>query len=708
MDSPVSMSQHLTLKQKASIIVAQLFVMTPHILHLPLALSAVCAVVVGYLLYQYKYRRREVRHPRLYQLMAVAIGLTSILLTYRTIFGVDAGSAFLTVCLLGKLLELNSRRDAYIALTLSLFVVSGLFLFEQSILYTILALAGILAVLWAMVAQNINPDYIPGYEPPLADTTAAGKTGHGLFMLLGRLMLQAVPLLIILFVFFPRIPPLWSVPVPSSQNTTGMGEDMSPGDFASLSQSSELAFRVVDKNQQLEKNLPPKSQLYWRAANFSQFDGKTWSVLKDYRATSTVWFYTQFFPSWFQQNFQGKLTTGFEYKVLMQPTNRNWLFALDTPYSTTAKVGITREYNLRSTQEVFQPFNYDVLQLKNIRRDVYLPDWLRAANLQLPPGSNPKATAMAQQVLSQVGGDQQQYVNFWLKWIRQENFSYTLQPPVLSGDRIDQFLFQTRRGFCEHYASAYTFLMRAAGIPARVVAGYQGGEFSPDRQSWEVRQMDAHAWVEVWFPNRGWVRVDPTAAIAPERIEQGMNSLMQQQNQGLFGDGAFNQLKYSQMKWIGQMRVWSDYASYIWQRDVVGFDQSSQQSFLQRLFGVNSVYGQVMWMMGLVAVSLSMMLGWLWWKRRRVWHPLDAPLQKLSQRLEKQALNRLEQEGMTDWLNRLAVYPDYTAHARQLISLYQQARYAEVSPEQEKKLLSEISAVVRRWPKVVVTQHRAG
>lgn len=707
MDSPVSMSQHLTLKQKASIIVAQLFVMTPHILHLPLALSAVCAVVVGYLLYQYKYRRREVRHPRLYQLVAVAIGLTSILLSYRTIFGVDAGSAFLTVCLLGKLLELNSRRDAYIALTLSLFVVSGLFLFEQSILYTILALAGILAVLWAMVAQNINPDYIPGHELPLADTTAAGKTSRGL-MLLGRLMLQAVPLLIILFVFFPRIPPLWSVPVPNSKTTTGMGEDMSPGDFASLSQSTELAFRVVDKNQQLEKNLPPKSQLYWRAANFSQFDGKTWSVLKDYRATSTVWFYTQFFPSWFQQNFQGQLSTGFQYKVLMQPTYRNWLFALDTPYSTTAKVGITREYNLRSTQEVFQPFNYDVIQLKNIRRDVYLPDWLRAANLQLPPGSNPKATAMAQQVLSQVGGDQQQYVNFWLKWIRQENFSYTLQPPVLSGDRIDQFLFQTRRGFCEHYASAYTFLMRAAGIPARVVAGYQGGEFSPDRQSWEVRQMDAHAWVEVWFPNRGWVRVDPTAAIAPERIEQGMNSLMQQQNQGLFGDGAFNQLKYSQMKWIGQMRVWSDYASYIWQRDVVGFDQSSQQSFLQRLFGVNSVYGQVMWMMGLVAVSLSMMLGWLWWKRRRVWHPLDAPLQKLSQRLEKQALNRLEQEGMTDWLNRLAAYPDYTAHAQQLISLYQQARYAEVSPEQEKKLLSEISAVVRRWPKVVVTQHRAG
>lgn len=705
MDTPVSMSQRLTFRHKLGIIVAQFFVVTPHISHLPVVLSLLSGLLVLYLFYAYKYKKRDVKYPRWSQAVVVIVGVTTILLTYRTLLGVDAGVAFLLLCLLGKLLELKSRRDAYIALTLSLFVVSGLFLFEQGIVYTLAALAGILAVLWAMVAQNMNPDYVAGQEQQGDDNTKDAKAGRSLLVMLARLMLQAVPLLIILFIFFPRIPPLWSVPIPNDESVTGMGEDMSPGDFASLSQSAELAFRVLDQEQNLIEHLPPKSQLYWRAATFSHFDGKTWSALKDNRATAPVWFNSQAMPQWFMQNFQGQLQADFKYKVLMQPTYRNWLYALDTAYSTTANTGMTREYNLRTTQDIYQSQSFDFMQLKSIPRDVYLPDWLRQANLQLPQNSNPKSRNMAQQVLQNLGGSQQAYIEYWLKWIRQENFAYTLEPPLLSGDRVDQFLFQTRRGFCEHYASAYTFLMRAAGIPARVVAGYQGGEFSPDKQSWEVRQMDAHAWVEVWLPGQGWRRIDPTAAIAPERVELGMRDLMQRQDRQLFGSGAFNQLKYNQMKWLTQMRVWSDYASYIWQRDVVGFDQSAQEGFLQRLLGINSLYAQVVWLVGLMVAILASIVGWLWWKRRRVWHPLDVPLQKLSARLSRQQLNRLEQEGMIDWLNRLSVFPEYKEPAQQLIRLYQQARYSEISPDAERKLGADISRIVRHWPKVVV-QHR--
>lgn len=691
----------LTDMQKLSIVIAQFIVIIPHLSHLPILLSIVSGAVLFYLFVIYKNKKTLSKYIKSYQVIVVILGLFSILFSYKTLLGIDAGAAFLVLCLLGKLLELKKRRDAYIALTLSLFVVSSSFLFSQTIVYTALALLGIVAIFWAMIAQNLNEDLTTEpiqQTPVLPDSIAFRKNLLGL---LSRLLLQAVPLLIVLFVFFPRIPPLWSIPISSSQNKTGISDEMSPGDFASLSQSSELAFRVLDKKNNLTQHLPDKNQLYWRGMVLSHFNGITWSLLKDQRIDATVWRSLPYAPAWFSKNFTGKLTIGFEYKVLLQPTQQYWLFALDTPYSQTKNTGITREYNLRSAQEINQQFSYDAVQLTHLRKDAELPDWLRQANLELPAGGNPQTQQMAQQVFHNLGNDPERYINFWLKWIRQQNFVYTLQPPRLSGNRIDQFLFQSRRGFCEHYASAYTFLMRAAGIPARVVVGYQGGQYSPDRQSWEVRQMDAHAWVEVWLPKQGWLRVDPTAAIAPERIEQGMNSLMQKDQQ-LFGDDALSQLKYSQFKWLGKARVWSDYASYIWQRDVVGFDQTQQQSFLERLFGIKSLYSQVLWMTALIVSTILLVISVLWWKRRKVWHPLDAPLQQLSKKLARQHptqhFARLEHEGVIDWLNRLSENESFKRSAQQLIQLYQQARYSSTdSPE--KRLLSQMRAIVRKWPR---------
>ena len=698
-----AISQQMTAKHRTHIIWAQCAVVLPHLVHLPVVLSFLAVILLAYLLFKYQFKKQTSRISRFVQLVVVCLGLASILFSYHTIFGVNGGVAFLLLCLLGKLLELHQRRDAYIALTLSLFVVSSLFLFEQSILYTLFALAGIGAVLWAMITQNVNTDYLGPHVDiqPLKDE----KSRQSIIRLLFRLMGQAIPLLVVLFIFFPRIPPLWTVPVANNSSITGVSDQMSPGDFANLGQSSELAFRVIDKHNQLEKDLPPANHLYWRGMALSTFDGKTWTPLKHFKIDSTAWPASRNLPDWFRQGFAGNLDVGFEYQVLLQPTQQRWLFALDTPYSSTAQVGVTREFNLKSAQEIYQPFSYDAVELKNIRRDVDLPAWLMHANLQLPQG-NPRTRAMAQQVFYQLGSDQEKYIKFWLTWIRQQNFVYTLEPPLLSGNRIDQFLFETRRGFCEHYASAYTVLMRAVGIPARVVVGYQGGAFAPDRQSWEVRQMDAHAWVEVWLPAKGWQRVDPTAAIAPERVERGMNRMMRE-NQQLFGAGALSQLKYNQMKWLGQVRVWSDYASYVWQRDVVGFDQTSQEGFLKRLLGIDSVYKQIMWMVGLIGSVIALIVGWLCWKRRRIWHPLDAALQRLSAQLGKQQLNRLEQEGMIDWLNRLAVYPEYQQPARQLISIYQRARYSDISQQDEKKLASEISQIVRRWPKVIVKRDLA-
>lgn len=687
-------------KQFMAIILAQFVVLLPHAFHFPVLFSVLTLGTVTALLIMAK--RRNPFSPktnRFFQYGVVIAGLAIIIITYQTILGVDAGVAFLSLCLIGKLFELNQRRDAYIALTLSLFVVASLFLFEQSIFNAIMAMAGIVVVLYAMLQQNINPDVLQHHSSQLANHKPdVADPAHGLWKPLLRLLFQAIPLLIILFIFFPRIPPLWSVPTSQSQGKTGMTNEMSPGNIASLSQSTELSFRVLDPQNNLQNNLPPRSSLYWRGLVLTRFDGTSWTQLKDYRADSPVWSAMQYQPDWFRQNIPANARVGFNYQVLLEPTQQPWLFALDTPISNSRRVGLTREYNLKSAGEIYQRFSYNATQLNGIKPDLDLPVWMAQATLQLPEGSNPRTRQLAQQIFSQVGRDPQRYADYWLNWIRQQNFVYTLEPPTLSGQRIDQFLFDTRRGFCEHYSSAYTFLMRAAGIPARVVVGYQGGEFAPDRQSWEVRQLDAHAWVEIWLAGKGWVRVDPTAAIAPERVERGMNNFIQQ-NQRVFGEGALSQLRYNQFKALGQVRAWADYASYVWQRDVVGFDQSQQQGLLQRLLGIKSLYAQMLWLIGSFSLLLGVIIAIMWWRRRKVWHPIDAPLQQLSRKLGKQHLARRDTEGMINWLERLSAHPNYEQPAQQLIALYQQARYAPIKDlQQQQHLLRQMKKLVSSWP----------
>ncbi len=694
--------QPVSYKQFIIIVAAQFVVLLPHLSHLPPLYSALSFIALCGLLIMARQRNHvsfNPQPPRIFQYGVVLLGLAIILFTYKTIVGVDAGVAFLSLCLLGKLFELNQRRDAYIALTLSLFVVASLFLFAQSILNTVMALLAILAVFYALLQQNINQDVLSHHSAQLnTNDTDAMNPAKGLWKPLLRLFLQAVPLLVILFIFFPRIPPLWSVPISQSQGKTGMTDQMSPGNIAKLSQSTELAFRVIDPQNNIAKNLPPRTDLYWRGLVLSQFDGVTWNTLKDYRADNPVWAGGQYQPEWFKQQISSNAQAGFNYRVLLEPTQQPWLFALDTPSSNTKGVGLTREFILRNSREVTSRINYEAQQLKHITRDAELPDWLAKANLGLPTNSNPRTRQLAQQVFAKVNQDPKQYANYWLNWIRRENFVYTLEPPVLTGERIDQFLFESRRGFCEHYASSFTFLMRAVGIPARVVVGYQGGQYAPDRQSWEIRQLDAHAWVEIWLVHEGWVRVDPTAAIAPERIEQGMNNFVQQ-DQRVFGDGAFSQLRYNQFKWTAQARAWSDYASYIWQRDVVGFDQTQQQSFLQRLLGIKSMYVQVAWMVGLFVALVAVIVGSMWWKRRKTFHPLDRPLQQLSKKLSKHHLSRGESEGIIHWLQRLAEQPAYEQSAKQLILLYQQARYSSANDAQSQlATVQQMKKLVSSWP----------
>ena len=625
------------------VLITQVIVILPHAAHLPLWLIGFALITVIAQLPVVKAKfKRSVQRKRLYQSMQMLgflLGLLGLWLTYNSAFGLDMGVAFLVLCLVSKLWELYKRRDAYVVLNLSLFVLAALFLMDQGLLTTLEVIVGVLAILLAFIALNDDSNSI----------------GDGRVRTLGVLAIGALPLLVVLFLFFPRLPPLWSVQLSGQSAVTGVSDSMSPGDFANLGQSTELAFRVEFANAR-----PAQSDLYWRGLVFSDFDGITWRRNPLKQQQQWQWETNRQSPQWLIDALataedKDKLTPN-TYQVILEPTQQRWLFGLDYPFAQQQEISITPDFTLLKDQPVTQQLRYKVLQYAPMRIDPSLNDADRAINLALPAQGNPKARALAQQLFRDSGSDPQRYMTAIERWINQTAFRYTLAPPKLNQDRIDGFLFDTKAGFCEHYSSSFTFMLRAAGIPARVVTGYQGGALSNGGNVWEVRQMDAHAWTEVWLEGQGWVRVDPTAFVAPERVEQGMNALTGAQGAAMFGQGAGAQISYQQYQMLQTLRRLSDQASYYWQKDVVGYDQDKQAGSLLKWFNISSLKQQVLWLAGTAILVMSLFILMIWQRRRQRWHPVDLVLITLSKRIARQdqTLARHDSEGQLAWLERLA------------------------------------------------------
>ena len=652
------------------VLIAQFVVIVPHATHLPFWLIGYGVVSIIAQLPKVKALRWAKK--RLYQVIQIIgfiAGVAGLWFTYQTALGVDVAVAFLALCLASKLWELYKRRDAYVVLNLSFFVLASLFLMDQGLLTTIEVMLGTMLLLFAFISLNDD-----------GNALGSGRI-RSLLLLAG----QALPLLIILFIFFPRLPPLWSLKLSGQQATTGVSDSMSPGDFSNLSQSTELAFRA-----EFTGSAPPQSQMYWRGLVFSDFDGVTWTPNPNRR----IW-QSGAAPNWIQLAIQSSAKSNntinnsnnsapSSYQITLQPTQRNWLYGLDYPYPEQANTFITSNFTLRTREPVVQQLRYRVQRYPNMHIGLQLSQQERMANLRLPSQGNPQARAWAQQMFAKSGNDPQRYIENIRQWISTSNFSYTLSPPVLRQNRIDEFLFGTKAGFCEHYSSSFTYLIRAAGIPARIVAGYQGGELGRDGRSWEVRQMDAHAWSEVWIEGQGWVRVDPTAFVAPNRIEQGMNAVTSQQGAAMFGTGAGAQMSYQQFKMLQSLRRLSDQASYYWQRDVVGYDQDKQSNALWRWFNIANMMQQIIWMAVALVTLIALIVAFIWYRRRKIWHPADLPLVKLSKRVAKidPQLAQQPSEGILDWLVRLENIAD-SAEAQQAVMLvkkdYRRLRYGRLS-----------------------------
>ena len=595
----------------------------------PLYLSFVFVLMMLALFLHFKKQKQDqnAQLSKWLKMGLVGLALVAIYLSYGSFIGVEAGTAALAVFLFGKSLELKNKRDLIIFFNFALFVSASLFLYSQSIWMALMVVCCLVSCLFGLYRiQTTEFKQVP--QQILS--AARHDIGH-IFKFIGL----AVPFFIILFLFFPRFPPLWHVPIASDQGVTGISDRMSPGDIAELSQSSALAFRIIADLKQL----PAQHELYWRAMVLDEYDGTTWTshVSNQYS---------------FQINRQNLDSQGIRYQYLAADQRQKWVTGLEKTIPLERRLNLHQDYSItpnRLVQRnqpisllwVGQDFNNVNLELNDVQKKRYT---------LYPQHLDHKAQALAKRLFDQSQSDSNRYVENVIQWYQQQQFKYSLQPGRLGNHRVDEFLFKSKEGFCEHYASSFVMLMRYVGIPARVVVGYQGGQAAPDEQSWEVRQLDAHAWTEV-FLNQQWIRVDPTSIIAPQRLDLGMQNYLSN-DQSAFGDEQFSNFKYQQFSALKQLRIWSDYASFQWQDKVVGFDSERQKKWMS-LLGIKSNYAfGILIIAGLFAIGVIYYLVW----RFRTFNQqtrINRILNRFAQKLSADQHNR-KGESFKSWMLRLA------------------------------------------------------
>lgn len=508
-------------------------------------------------------------------LLAIA-GSISIFIEYHTLLGRTPGIALLLIFLGLKLLELRAARDAMATVLLCFFLVLGDFLFSQTIPMALQAAFALLVTTTALLAAN---DDRPGVK---AQFTRAGT-----------LLAQAVPFMLLLFLLFPRIEgPLWNLPEDRRSAISGLSDSMAPGSIAQVSQSDAVVFRALFK---APKKIPPQAQLYWRGPVMPAFDGRIWRVTKTRAAYAA--------PPWAAQG----LTV--DYEMTLEPHGKLWLFALELPATLPADSALTGDYQLLARQPVRNRMRFEqrALLLASAGREE-TPAVLREA-LVLPQDGNPRIRAVAEGWRRQYGSDTAAILVAAQNFFSRQLLIYTLNPPLLGKDSVDEFLFDSKRGFCEHFASAFTFSLRAAGIPARVVTGYQGGEMNPLDGYLVVRQYDAHAWSEAWLAGQGWVRIDPTAIAAPSRINENVTAALPAGEPLPF-------LARNDLAWLRELRHRLDAISNDWNQWVLGYNPQRQRDFLARL-GLDSPDWRSMTAALAIFSGITLLVLTLWILRNR-------------------------------------------------------------------------------------------
>jgi transglutaminase-like putative cysteine protease len=564
-------------------------------------------------------------------LVIAALASAGVWLEYRAIFGRTPGIMLLMLFSGLKVLESRNQRDAAAVVFLTWFLAITNFLYTQSIPTALGMCAAVAASVVALV----------GFAAPRRAPRANLRTAR-------LLLAQAVPAALALFLLFPRVQgPLWGLPQDAYAGMTGLTDSMTPGSLSQLALSDAIAFRV-----EFQGEAPRRRALYWRGPVLYDFDGRTWR---------------QGSPGF--ANLQPPSGgTRLEYSVLLEPHNRNWLFALETAASLPERSRYLDDGEIVSLAPVRSRIRYEMASVVEGLPSAAEASYNLRRALRLPPGFNPRARALAGEWRS-ASTDDAGVLARAIAYFRRERLQYTTEPPLLGRDSVDEFLFVTRQGFCEHFSSAFVFLLRAAGVPARVVTGYQGGDLNPVDGKFTVRQSDAHAWSEVFLAGRGWIRVDPTALSVPGRVDDGLA-------RSVPASDPLPLLMHSELEWLRGLRNDLEALTSQWDLLVLGYNPERQRRLMSWL-GVHDADWLELTSTLLAALGIFV-LGLFAWMLRRLVRP--DPVQKawnlFCRKLGAKGVARSPQEGPLDYSERAARnLPAAGETIRRIAALYIGLRY---------------------------------
>lgn len=620
----------------------------PHAGHLPAWLSAGAAAA---LLFRAWLWRRNRPLPARWPLVVVVVAVAGIYAQYRTLFGRDAGVALLVLFMALKPLEARGRRDAIVVVMLGFFLLLTHYFYSQSIA----------TGLWLIAAATLQTATLLrlfGGARPLPEIARRAAL----------LLVQATPFMLVLFLLFPRVSgPLWGLPQDAHAGRSGLPETIAPGTIADLVLDGSIAFRAS-----FDGALPENSALYWRGPVMDEFDGRSWRPAR----------LGGFEPARIEAK-----GTAIAYEITLEPHDQRWLLALDAPLALPERAFVSARMQAVAAEPVRQRGRFAFRSALDYRLNAAESRRMLDVARRLPAAGNPRARALAAGWRTR-HGQPQAIVAEALQLFRGGNFVYTLQPPLLGEHPVDEFVFDVRQGFCEHYASAFVFLMRAAGVPARVVAGYQGGEVNPVDGYLVVRQSDAHAWAEVWIEGEGWQRVDPTAASAPARIERGIASALPEAD-------ALPTMTRLDLRWL---RFRWEAINNAWNQWVLGYNPDRQREFLSRL-GLKGIDWRGM--TALLAALCALLLagvGLSALRRRPRREPLQRAWLALCARLARLSVRREDWEGPLDYAARVAAaHPELAETVQAAAAAYAEARYGGRPGDAVDRLREARRKLPRKW-----------
>ena len=657
---PPALSLETDRQRLGLLLTAVLLVVAPHVFNLEISIMAFFGLLAAWRC-AVMYRKTPLPGRALLFLLTLS-GAGLVFAEYHRFYGREAGASLFVVGLGLKLMELKSSRDAYLVVFLAFFVAVTQYLFSQSIPMAAYTLAIVVLLVTALISLNSSGNF------PL----------KARFKLAGLMVAQAMPIMIVLFILFPRIAgPLWHLPEDGHGAKAGLSETIEPGSISRLGLSQEPAFRV-----DFEGAPPPPNQRYWRGPVFWHTDGRRWTLPPE-----------KPLPASERPRLSGQ---SYRYTITLEPHNQRWVFALDLPGSFPVELMQTGEYLLTSKDKIAERKQYRLASYTDFSTGP-LGEREKALGLELPSKPSSRLTELVKSW--QVAASKpEELVRRALRYFREEPFFYTLNPPLMPDDAVEGFLFGTRRGFCEHYATAFVVLMRIAGIPSRVVTGYQGGQWNPVGRFLEVKQADAHAWAEVWLAGHGWTRIDPTAAVAPERIEQGLDvdtQLAAGEIRFNAAAGALADQAFRLRSFLRQTRmVWAS-VDHAWDRWVLSYGADSQTRFLERL-GIVDWRSLALGLGGALALILSIIALLILPKRRLKTDQALAVYARFLKKMARQGLVKQPAEGALAFARRAGpLAPEARARINRITALFLKIRYGRGSTPEDIKTLKRLVAALR-------------